>query len=437
MVRKSLLTAWMAVLLICLPGNCWARGFGGGGFGGGAGHAPGGFGGGFGGGMSRGPGGFGGGGPGAGMNRGPGEFGGEGIAGEAGRGPGGSGAGGFGGENFGAGRDAGEFHGFGAPGGFGQPGREGAGQFGAPGAGGNRFASPDRGQLNNFLGMPSDEGFRTPGSLGVGPGNFGVGTAAGVGGGRAGVGLGGVGRVGSGVGAAGGVGAFSPMTPAARYTSAAAVRGNYDHWGMYGQDWYGRYPGAWAATGWAAGAAWNACAWQNAAQYCGYANAQPMYYDYGNNVTYQDNSVYVNGQPAGTSQQYYEQASTIASAGGATADAPADGDWLPLGVFALSKSDATKSDVTIQLAINKQGIIRGNSTDTVTNTNKVIQGSVDKQTQKVAFTVGDNSKEVVETGLYNLTKDEAPCLIHFDQDRTEQWLLVRLQKPSAAAPSQN
>ena len=27
-----------------------------------------------------------------------------------------------------------------------------------------------------------------------------------------------------------------------------------------------------------------------------------------------------------------------------------------------------------------------------------------------------------------LTKDEAPVLVHFGKDRTEQWLLVRLKK---------
>jgi hypothetical protein len=46
----------------------------------------------------------------------------------------------------------------------------------------------------------------------------------------------------------------------------------------------------------------------------------------------------------------------------------------------------------------------------------------------VAFTVGDNKDTVVETGLYNLTKDEAPCLLHLGSDRTEQWLLVRLSQ---------
>ena len=84
-----------------------------------------------------------------------------------------------------------------------------------------------------------------------------------------------------------------------------------------------------------------------------------MSYDYGTTVTYENNNVYVNGQDAGTSQQYYDSAENLASSG-AKADASPDGNWLPLGVFAFAKPGQTSSDVTIQLAINKQGIIRGN-----------------------------------------------------------------------------
>lgn len=136
----------------------------------------------------------------------------------------------------------------------------------------------------------------------------------------------------------------------------------------------------------------------------------------------------------GTTEQYYDQASDLAATG-AEANAPADGDWLPLGVFALTKTGQTKPDVTIQLAVNKQGVIRGNYTDTNADTSQVIQGSVDKNTQRVAFTVGNNTTNVVETGLYNLTKDEAPCLLHFGQDRTEQWDLVRLKKAGDSEPN--
>jgi hypothetical protein len=211
-----------------------------------------------------------------------------------------------------------------------------------------------------------------------------------------------------------------------RYNSATAARANFNNYNYYGAGWYTSNPGAWAATGWAAGTAWRAATWGSVAPYCGYVSAQPLYYDYGSNVTYQDNSVYVNGQNMGTSQEYYQQASTLAEQGTA-ATAPSEGDWMPLGVFSLCKADQPSSNLVLQLAVNKEGVVRGNYTDTLTNKTNPVHGSVDKESQRVAVTVGDNKTNVLETGLYNLTKDEAPALMHMGADRTEQWLLVRLE----------
>jgi len=414
-------------------------GLGGGGFGGGAGHSPGVLGGGFGGGGSgRGAGGLGGG-----------QRGGAGLGGASGM----------------------SGHGLGGPSGSGT-GHFGQRGSGPAGLGGNRFSSPSQSQLSSFLGMPSDHGLHNLGSAGasqggfgvgggrpgvgaagasqpgVGPDGVGVGGDLGLGGGRPGAGVGGVGRPGAGVGGdlgigggrpgagVGGVGrpgvgvagGFNRVPASARYTSATAVRSNFNHWDVYGAQWYGAHPGAWRAARWPAGAAWTAAAWNSVGAWMDYYPTQPVYYDYGNTVTYQDDNVYVNGQDAGTAEQYYQQASTLA-ADGANADASPDGDWLPLGVFALTQAAGKSSEVTIQLAVNKQGTIRGNYTDTKTNSTQVLQGSVDKKTQRVAFSVGDNEDNVIETGLYNLTKDEAPCLLHFGKDRTEQWSLVRLKQP--------
>ena len=63
----------------------------------------------------------------------------------------------------------------------------------------------------------------------------------------------------------------------------------------------------------------------------------------------------------------------------------------------------------------------------------VLQGQVDKETQRVAFRIGDSDDFVAETGLYDLTKDECPVLVHFGPDKTEQYLLVRLDNPEAEA----
>ena len=47
--------------------------------------------------------------------------------------------------------------------------------------------------------------------------------------------------------------------------------------------------------------------------------------------------------------------------------------------------------------------------------------------------MGDNKSTVIDTGLANLTKDEGPALMHIGKDRTQEWLLVRLNKKSASS----
>jgi hypothetical protein len=379
-----------------------------------------------------------------------------------------AGAGGFDRGGFGQGISGGD---------FGGRGLGGQGFNAAPGQLGDRYQSPSRGQLNNFLGLPSDEGLHNAASNGplnaagydvnrgsvegprggqvagisaTGPLGNTVGRAAAVGpnGGvvaaRGFEGAGGAvaasrltaasvvhgpfdGDVARGAVAAASYGAgFVPMKASGRYMAAAAVRSNFNDWGLYGSGWYARYPGAWLGLGWAAGTAWYGTNWNSLGNMLNYSPGAPLYYDYGNNVTYQNSDVYVNGQNVGTADQYYNQAVTLAASGNEAGKSSSE--WFSLGVFALCKSDEKQSAATVQLAINSDGILAGNYTDATST--QVIHGSLDKKTQRVAFTVGDNTASVVETGLYNLTKDEAPALIHFGNDRTEQWLLVRLRKPA-------
>jgi hypothetical protein len=224
---------------------------------------------------------------------------------------------------------------------------------------------------------------------------------------------------------------FARVSPSQRYATAGVVRGNYNHWDYFGRGWYNDHPGAWFAAGWAAGRCWWPCTWPALYGWFAFPDDYPIYYDYGNTVVYQDDGVYVDGVDQGTPQEYYSQAQTLATTG-AQSDASSDGDWMPLGVFLLTKSGEKDSHDVFQLALNKQGVIRGNFQDSADNVTEPIHGSADLKTQRVAFTVGDKTSTIIETGLYNLTKDEAPVLIHFGQDRTEQWLLVRLKNPDAA-----
>jgi len=231
--------------------------------------------------------------------------------------------------------------------------------------------------------------------------------------------------------------------PADRQAWGNNVRNNFNHWDTYGAGWYHNNPDAWLAAGWGVGAAWNAATWPALGSwfgdfggYGGYGTG-PIDYDYGNNIVYQNNDVYIDGQDVDTAAQYYDEVANQADAG-AEAAVDENAQWLPLGVFALTQGDAQHSSSLVQLAVNKQGIIRGNYTDTVADTTSPIQGSVDEKTQRVAWTVGDNESTVLEAGLYNLTQPEAPVLIHFGEEKAQQWLLVRLSKnqqpQSSAAP---
>jgi len=226
-----------------------------------------------------------------------------------------------------------------------------------------------------------------------------------------------------------------PYSPWNIHNNAVIIQRNFNNYNFFTPGWYRRYPGAWYPAYWAHGDAWAFATWAALYPWLGYASAQPVYYDYGSNVVYQDNSVYVNGQDVGTTDQYYQQAQNLATAG-ADAQTANDQKWMSLGVFALSDGNQTNATTVLQLAVDKEGTIRGNYIDKSTGKTQTIQGSVDKKTQRAAWTIGDNKNVVYDTGIYNLTKDTAPVLIHDGKDRTKQMILVRIDKKDQASDSQ-
>ncbi|MGO9115362.1 MAG: hypothetical protein ACLP9L_39625 [Thermoguttaceae bacterium] len=446
-----------------IPAISFARGFGG--FGGGGFHA-----GGFGGGDFH-TGGFDSGGFHTGGFEG-GDFGGGGFH------AGGFEGGGFHADNFGA-DSFGGYHASGAAeGGFHE------GSFGAGAYGGN----VNRSQLNSFLGLPTDGGFHAtagaeghvyqgPSGTTVAHGAAGVeGAAVGPEGAAAG------GRYASGTAVKGpegnvythettagrGIAAGPNGVEAGRYAStrtsvdgtAVAGRG-YSGYGAYGthpwsptyyhsqalagQDWfYGNHfytpgwstihPWAWLPAGYAAAdwtaAAWATANWASVGTWLGYSNWEPYTYNYGNTIVYNGGNVYYGSQPAGTTQEYYQEAVNLASTSG-SADVPPDAQWLPLGVFGLMANGKKTPDMIFQLAVDTKGAIRGNYFDQVTQTNLPVAGAVNKKSQRVAWKVATGKGIVVETGLYNLTQNESTALVHFGDNRTEQDLLVRFKQPPA------
>lgn len=166
--------------------------------------------------------------------------------------------------------------------------------------------------------------------------------------------------------------------------------------------------------------------WASVGSWCGYSEAATPY-SYGENVYYADDQVYYGDQPVATAAEYAEQAATIAAA--EPASEPAQGDWLPLGVFALTQDgQASGGEPTfyLQLAISKQGVISGTLKNTTTGKVESLEGMADKKSQRVAWTIAGQQRPIMETGLANLTQDTAPALIHFADGQTQQWLMVRL-----------
>jgi hypothetical protein len=162
---------------------------------------------------------------------------------------------------------------------------------------------------------------------------------------------------------------------------------------------------------------------------------EPVSYNYGENVYYEGDSVYYGDKAVASSEEYAQQAQTIATS---APEPAADSEWLPLGVFAMTQdgqSSGPAPTLFLQLTVSKEGVIAGTVTNTATDNVQAIEGMVDKKTQRSAWVVQGKDSPIMETGIANLTKDEAPALLHFADGQTQQWLLVRLEEPEGEAES--
>jgi len=189
---------------------------------------------------------------------------------------------------------------------------------------------------------------------------------------------------------------------------------SHPHWAH----WRWHRPYRWAT--WTVVTAWFPWGW-----------SQPVYYSYGDNVYYQGDTVYYGDEALCSAEEYAAQAQEIATS---APEPDEQAEWMPLGVFALTQTeeDAPEPTLFLQLAVNKQGIIAGTFFDSASNVTKPVEGMVDKQTQRSAWTVVDEKWPIMEAGIANLTQDTAPVLVHFEDGQTQSWLLVRLEEPKEA-----
>jgi hypothetical protein len=192
---------------------------------------------------------------------------------------------------------------------------------------------------------------------------------------------------------------------------------------------YSAYPNAWTPPNMTSNSLYSNPGYGAVAGQLGMGQ-QPAPYDYGGNVVAQPGGVYVNGDNVGTPQQYADQASQIAASG--TAQPDPGTQWQPLGVFAMVEGGQTTSDDVFQLAVNPQGVLRGNYHDVKGNSVTPLAGAVDPKTQRAAWTIGGDQTPVYEAGIANLTRDQTTMLVHTGEGQPRQFTLIRLPDPAQA-----
>jgi hypothetical protein len=164
----------------------------------------------------------------------------------------------------------------------------------------------------------------------------------------------------------------------------------------------------------------------------------PYYWDYGPGeyIYCYDDVVYVNGvwyQPAPI---YYENTLVLAQrVPDWTPEQAAQVEWLPLGVFVVARDGLADTNVVVQLAVTKDGVIGGTVFNQTTGATFAIEGSVEKETQRAVWSYVDETgaRIVIETSIFNLTQPEATGLIHYGPDNIQVIELVRLEEPAAEA----
>ena len=158
------------------------------------------------------------------------------------------------------------------------------------------------------------------------------------------------------------------------------------------------------------------------------------------------------GQPVGAVGTAADGVGAVATAGGAGVGAdglqsvlvlpaghqnavgPADSDWLPLGVFAVvppGGQDSGQAHNYQQLAVDRQGAIKGNFYDTLSGTIQPITGAVDRISSstswKASWTVGTNGSRFTAPMEVFGGQSRAVSVASGGQPRTMD--LMPVQKP--------
>ena len=198
------------------------------------------------------------------------------------------------------------------------------------------------------------------------------------------------------------------------------------HYGdLFTPAWYAQHPNAWHlshphADAFAVATVALARGW------LGLAATSPMTYT--SSVVYENDGADEDDVPAPAADSDVDAAEEVVDQH-VTADS-SSAQWLPLGVFALVQGGQKDANVMVRLLVSKEGVLQGSYYDALSGSALPLAGSIDRESQRVTWTVGESRTPIFETRLGDLVEDQGLLLVHFGQGRTQQWALVRLAKPA-------
>jgi len=110
----------------------------------------------------------------------------------------------------------------------------------------------------------------------------------------------------------------------------------------------------------------------------------------------------------------------------ATEEPAADAGWMTLGTFALRPADQPQATRMIQLAVSREGAIRGSHYDLLSDTAQSIQGAVDKKSQRVWWSIGPRSNVRFEAPLAELAKPQGQWTVRLPNGTSAAWQTIQV-----------
>ncbi len=169
--------------------------------------------------------------------------------------------------------------------------------------------------------------------------------------------------------------------------------------------------------------------WPNLVVWLPWKWSRPIYYYYGPNgvIYYSETPDFTYLVPVDSNLRFIAEAVRLANT-----PQPLSTDqsnWMPLGMYALS-TDSDSNEMPneyLSLAVSKGGAVSGAYINVRNNEMLEIRGAVDPKSQRVAWKFVDKDWPIMESGMYNLTKEESTLLVHTSSHRTEPRVIVRVK----------